>query len=142
MFAIASGVMRNDLLVFKYSNQHRIAAKKGTLTEMTTRCQSLVTCHSLSLVVTRCHSLSLVVTRCQYHSSVFLSRILEKHLKIRRRHLYVFYKKNALTKLKLFKENVESCFNKLNLGFIKTVLHHGHINAECFDLSWERYFTK
>ena len=64
MFAIASGVMRNDLLVFKYSNQHRIAAKKGTLTEMTTRCQSLVTCHSLSLVVTRCHSLSLVVIRC------------------------------------------------------------------------------
>ena len=55
-----------------------------------------VTCyHLLSFVITcfttRCHSLSL-----EYHSSVFLSTILGKHLKSRGRHLHVLYKMNPL----------------------------------------------
>ena len=120
--------MRNDLFVFKiFIPTPYWWQKKRILTEMTTRC------HSLSLVVTCCHSLSLVVplvvTSCYslYHSlsffatryshllSVFLSAILGKHLQIIKRHLYVVYKMNALTKSKMFKENVEFCFNKLNL---------------------------
>ena len=58
----------------------------------------------VSLVVICCHSI--------YHSPTFLSAILEKHLKIRKRHLHVVSKMNALTKLKTFKENVESCCSR------------------------------
>ena len=55
LFALFSGVKRNDLFVFKISYQHRIASKKRTLTEMTT------SCHSWSLAITCWHSLLLVV---------------------------------------------------------------------------------
>ena len=69
---------------------------------------------TLTLVFS-CEVVPLVVIRCHYDLPVFLSTILGKHLQIRRRHLDVQHKKNALTKLKMLKENVESCFSKLNL---------------------------
>ena len=111
---------KRTFLILKYSYQHCITGKKNNF-----------------FVVL------LIVIRCHYHSSVFLKTILGKHLKIRRRHLHVLYKKkNALAKLKMFKEMWNLASVNLTFDFIKTMLHHGHIIAECFDFLGETYFTK
>ena len=119
LFVIASGVMRNDLFVFKIfiPTPYCGHKKKRTLTELTTRC------HSLSLVVTCRHALSLV-TSCHslYHSLSFVVISLvclfiidpRKTSKDQKKTLHVLYKKSAQTKLKMFKENVESFFSKFN----------------------------
>ena len=142
--AITSGVMRNDLFVFKiFILTPYCRLKKRTLTEMTTRW------YSPSLIVTCRHSLSLasfvvplVTILCRYHSSVFLSAILGKQLQIRRRHLHVLYKANTLTKSKMFRKIWRPASANLSFDFIKTVLHHGHIAVEYSDFFWKSYFTK
>ena len=126
----------------KYSYQHWIAGKKRTLTEMTTRC------HSLSLVVTCRHSLSLIATSCHslYHLLSFV--VIITRLSFYQRSKENIYRSeegtwmNGLTKLKMFKKNLESCFSKLTFDFNKTVLHQGYIIAEYFDFFGESYFTK
>ena len=69
-------------------------------------------CHSFSLAAI-CQFLLLLSqiffnrhSLCRSDSAVFLSAILGKYPKIRRRHLHVVYKMHALKKLKMFYENL------------------------------------
>ena len=116
-------------------------AKKRTLSEVNTRC------HLMSLVVACCHSLSLVVLFAVtsyyslhliyywiYHSTVSLLTILGKDLKIKKG-ISMSSKKSIIWQnwqrpvLKIW--NPASA--NLACDFIRTVFHHGHIVAECFD---------
>ena len=129
--AIASGVMRNDLFVFKiFIPTPYCWQKKEEKTNLdlkwplaVIRCYSLplvtICCHLLSLavrlVVTSCHSIyhsSLVVIRCSLFY-LFISNPIGTHLTIKRWHLHVLCKMNALTKSKMFQKNVKSCFSRL-----------------------------
>ena len=132
--------MRNDLFVFKIFIPTPYCWQKKDFNQNDSSLSFAVTCcHLLSFVITRystrCHQLPfvvpLVVICCHSILSLsdFLSMILGKHLKIISRHLHVLCKINALTKSKMLKENVESCFSKLNLCLIKTILHHRQIVA-------------
>ena len=131
LFAITFGVMRNDLFVFKiFIPTPYCWQKKEEKTNLdlkwplaVIRCYSLplftICCHLLSLavrlVVTSCHSIyhsSLVVIRCSLFY-LFISDPIGTHLTIKRWHLRVLCKMNALTKSKMFQKNVKSCFSRL-----------------------------
>ena len=126
LFALASDIMRNDPFVLKILIPNHCSHAKRSLTKMTTRCHSLwlvVTCsHSLSLVarlvVTSCHSL---YTTCCHSLSLDISDVCvfisnpRKTSTDQKKHLHVLYKMNRLTIMKMFKENLKSCFSKRNL---------------------------
>ena len=98
--------MRDYLFVFGILIPASYDSKKRSLTKVSTLCHSFslaAICQFLLLlsqIFFNRHSL------CRSDSAVFLSAILGKYPKIRRRHLHVVYKMHALKKLKMFYENL------------------------------------
>ena len=98
--------MRDYLFVFGILIPVSYDSKKRSLTKVSTLCHSFslaAICQFLLLlsqIFFNRHSL------CRSDSAVFLSAILGKYPKIRRRHLHVVYKMHALKKLKMFYENL------------------------------------
>ena len=98
--------MRDYLFVFEIVIPASYDSKKRSLTKVSTLCHlfSLVAICQFLLLLSQIffnrHSL------CRSDSAVFLSAILGKYPKIRRRHLHVLYKMHALKKLKMFYENL------------------------------------
>ena len=98
--------MRDYLFVFGILIPASYDSKKRSLTKVSTLCHSFslaAICQFLLLlsqIFFNRHSL------CRSDSAVFLSAILGKYPKIRRRHLHVLYKMHALKKLKMFYENL------------------------------------
>ena len=98
--------MRDYLFVFEIVIPASYDSKKRGLTKVSTLCHlfSLVAICQFLLLLSQIffnrHSL------CRSDSAVFLSAILGKYPKIRRRHLHVLYKMHALKKLKMFYENL------------------------------------
>ena len=126
-FTVCISFWCNEKWPFRFENTHtKSLLAKRSLTKMTTRCHSLwlvVTCsHSLSLVarlvVTSCHSL---YTTCCHSLSLDISAVCvfisnpRKTSTDQKKHLRVLYKMNHLTIMKMFKENLKSCFSKRNL---------------------------
>ena len=137
MFALTSGVMRNDLFVYKIIIPTPDCWQKKNFDRND---------HSLSFAVTRYLLLSFIVTLCStrchklpffvplvairfhsmYHSLVLLSTILGKHLMIRRRHLHVHYKVMLWRNWKYSMKMWTPASANLTCDFIITGLHHGH----------------
>ena len=98
--------MRDYLFVFGTLIPASYDSKKRSLTKVSTLCHSFslaAICQFLLLlsqIFFNRHSL------CRSDSAVFLSAILGKYPKIRRRHLHVLNKMHALKKLKMFYENL------------------------------------
>ena len=98
--------MRDYLFVFEIVIPASYDSKKRSLTKVSTLCHlfSLVAICQFLLLLSQIffnrHSL------CRSDSAVFLSAILGKYPKIRRRHLHVLNKMHALKKLKMFYENL------------------------------------
>ena len=120
LFAVAS-VMKNDLSISKIFIPTPYCWQKRTLIEMTA-CFQL-----LSIVVTCCHLLSivvpLIVIRCHslYHSNVaplsFYQQSLENISKAEEDLCMRFTKWFLWRNWICSRQNVESCFSKLNLWF-------------------------
>ena len=133
LFALTSGVMRNNLFVLKYSYQS-IARKKNSNQNDHSLSVAVTRCHLLSFIFTRCyslcHSFSLVVTRYITCLSFYLQSQKNVYLKIR--------KKNCMCSAKwILWQKCSSIMwiptsGNLACYFIKTV-HHRHIIAEWFD---------
>ena len=129
--------MRNDISVFKIFLQTSYCWQKENSNRNDHSLSFAVTVdtciHSLSLVVTSCHSLSLSLVCTFINHPRKISRDQKKTFAC-------FLQKECADKVK----NVQKIWNpgSVNVTFLKTVFHHGHIFKEYFDNLWESYFPK